>query len=987
MPTTPYTVLREYAPYISPYNIDLAKDVALYKQAKVDASRQAINQQVDYLMGQDIIKEGDREYLQNRMAETIGRINEIYAGADLSSDGIVRHIQGEISSVLDNRVMNAIAGTMEYRRMSSVLQELQESGDDSYSAMNAFVAMQPAYDWINDGKVGSRLGQLTYVPYFDYNKDLATKMKQIVDSHKGTTYEIPIYDDNGKPTGRMQKVTRDQMTPYQARQYAMAGLDQRALQQMQIEAQYLASSQPEAFSLEAARSYVGNTINEANEYLKALEAQRAGAEGDKEKLAFIDNEIKSVKADIKSYSENLANMTPETYSPYSGAYDVIMDRYGQNAAQLYSYDNSSYEMTVDQAYWNKLREDRENAEFAWRKFYQSELLRLKKQGNTPDDTDDTGGEDTPDTSGITRTQLPYTGEVSDVDKETEERFNKAFSDYETQYLRLSNNLPKVKMDYILSGINNDINEHHEASVYYGMNQQEAIMEWIRQNGGLANSDFWTLPDNATQQEKEALQTARQAYVGLIAAGANLAPEKERTRQEADIYRSALAEYAASHDDAADAIVHWAFSRLREDVDVSHVYPSITGPYTQYIPDNGFTKDHIEEVQSVLDVAGVLNVDLSKIYDYNPSTGTYFINFDAEGLNEDEAWFVDRMRALKERKAEIDQNKVLSVNEVIQGRNVREQILQARQSYLKANSPNITNISNDNQAKDYARSPGRQLSSLYESKRQQAGLFVPRNILSWSIYRSGLGDNGQPQYILVPTLASPDADRSGDNSPLGDEAQKYAVTLSQNDLVQNGIPVDESDSTLELGDYSSPRMPVVFASKNNLGYAEYLQSQGLDARYADVDNAKKALFDGIRKLMPTNGTTGAITENAGLNLMNTINFILDKSRYFAVAERGFDARTGFSSGIETTIYLIDPENKGKKPVEAITKRTPATGYADVRNRQIQTAPQVVFMQMLSDMVSDQIQYMMLGNESIESTSDLYRLQEMLMEKIGVRDADQ
>ena len=140
-------------------------------------------------------------------------------------------------------------------------------------------------------------------------------------------------------------------------------------------------------------------------------------------------------------------------------------------------------------------------------------------------------------------------------------------------------------------------------------------------------------------------------------------------------------------------------------------------------------------------------------------------------------------------------------------------------------------------------------------------------------------------------------------------------------------------------------------------------------------------------MPTNGTTGAITENAGLNLMNTINFILDKSRYFAVAERGFDARTGFSSGIETTIYLIDPENKGKKPVEAITKRTPATGYADVRNRQIQTAPQVVFMQMLSDMVSDQIQYMMLGNESIEDTSDLYRLQEMLMEKLGVKDADQ
>lgn len=988
MPTTPYTVLREYAPYISPYNIDLAKDVALYKQAKVDASRQAINQQVDYLMGQDIIKEGDREYLQNRMAETIGRINEIYAGADLSSDGIVRHIQGEISSVLDNRVMNAIAGTMEYRRMSSVLQELQESGDDSYSAMNAFVAMQPAYDWINDGKVGSRLGQLTYVPYFDYNKDLAAKMKQIVNSHKGTTYEIPIYDDNGKPTGRMQKVTRDQMTPYQARQYAMAGLDQRALQQMQIEAQYLASSQPEAFSLEAARSYVGNTINEANEYLKALEAQRAGAEGDKERLAFIDNEIKSVKADIKSYSENLANMTPGTYSPYSGAYNVIMNRYGQNAAQLYSYDNSSYEMTVDQAYWNKLREDRKNAEFAWKKFYQNELLNLKRQGKAPgnpDGTDNTSSQDAPDTSGITRTQLPYTGEVSDVDKETEERFNKAFSDYETQYLRLSNNLPKVKMDRILSGINSDINKYHESSVYYGMNQQEAIMEWIRQNGGLANSDFWSLPDNATHQEKEALQTARQAYVGLIAAGANLAPEKERLKRIDDLKAQARANAMSIYQGSDELFLNdwseWAIYEMSGRPMTGVAY----GSASRYFLDTDVLKKVQDRINEGLPGDGV---DLFKLYSESEN-GTYHLipdltEYEYYQLNDKERKLYNALVGDKPANGE---NAKRFEDAMFGKTNLRERISEINQGYIQKTSPYVTNISNDNQSKDYARSPGRQLSSLYESKRQQAGLFVPRNILSWSIYRSGIGDNGQPQYTLVPTLASPDADRSGDNSPLGDEAQKYAVTLSQNDLVQNGIPVDESDSTLELGNYSSPRMPVVFASKNNLGYAEYLQSQGMDVRYADVDNAKKALFDGIRKLMPTNGTTGAITENAGLNLMNTINFILDKSRYFAVAERGFDARTGFSSGIETTIYLIDPENKGKKPVEAITKRTPATGYADVRNRQIQTAPQVVFMQMLSDMVSDQIQYMMLGNESIEDTSDLYRLQEMLMEKLGVRDADQ
>ena len=62
-----YSILRQYAPYVSPYNIDLVKDVMMYKQQKVDAAREKIYTQVDYLMGQEIDKPEARAYMEDKM--------------------------------------------------------------------------------------------------------------------------------------------------------------------------------------------------------------------------------------------------------------------------------------------------------------------------------------------------------------------------------------------------------------------------------------------------------------------------------------------------------------------------------------------------------------------------------------------------------------------------------------------------------------------------------------------------------------------------------------------------------------------------------------------------------------------------------------------------------------------------------------------------------------------------------------------------------
>ena len=88
MATSQYSILRQYTPYISPYNIDLIKEVTLYKQGKVDANRAKMSQQIDYLMGQEIDKPEARAYMEDKMYNVLGRINDTFKGADLSSDGV-----------------------------------------------------------------------------------------------------------------------------------------------------------------------------------------------------------------------------------------------------------------------------------------------------------------------------------------------------------------------------------------------------------------------------------------------------------------------------------------------------------------------------------------------------------------------------------------------------------------------------------------------------------------------------------------------------------------------------------------------------------------------------------------------------------------------------------------------------------------------------------------------------------------------------------
>lgn len=346
-----YSILRQYAPYVSPYNIDLVKDVMMYKQQKVDAAREKIYTQVDYLMGQEIDKPEARAYMEDKMSGVIANINQKFKGVDLSSDGVTRAIQGEISSVLDDTVINAIAGTKEGKRMHKIISDLQINNPELYSAANAYVALKPYNEWVNDGKAGSRLAPLQYTPYTDYNKELKDRIDFISKLHKGAKVQIPILDKDGHPTGAVQEVTKDMLTPEQIASFALSGLSDKARQQMQVEAIYMVDSNPSLYSYNSVLGFMDKQISDKQKYVDALTADLSGLGSDPAKKEMVENEIKRAKSEIASMKSEFSRIDERTYDPYLGAMKVIENNFINNAAASYAYDNSSFIIKADELYW------------------------------------------------------------------------------------------------------------------------------------------------------------------------------------------------------------------------------------------------------------------------------------------------------------------------------------------------------------------------------------------------------------------------------------------------------------------------------------------------------------------------------------------------------------------------------------------------------------------------------------------------------------
>ena len=942
-----YSILRNYGKYVSPYNMDVMMQGMGYMQQKIDTNRQAINEYADYIINSDIIKPQDREYLQNRLNGLIQDVNNVYRKSNLASDGIARSIQARLGEALDTRVLNAIAGTREYRSFSQKIEDMKLNNPKQYSAINEAVALLPFYEWVNDGQVGTRMNPIHYTPYTDYNEEMNKMMKDFVSLNKGKKFSVPEIVD-GKPTGRMRDITVDEMSQSQIRSIAARSISQNAKAQMQIEGQYLAMTNPSMFSGMTTEQFVNKYVSGFDAEESVLLAKLKGAEASPSAKAAIEASLQEVREQRRALVEEATSFIGNNMNPARAGEFIVRNEFLDGVSARWSYNNSSESYSADDYYFKVRDLDFKEREFSWRQkskeIDQNLKLReimTKEGGNSP-------------------------GASSGVMIELEKVQPNVTPEniFDNQYIQNENNISIGEKDLIsslnpvdLRGIENDI--QNNPSIYPGGVNSENIMAWITNNGG-GSSSVLSSPEMVGR------------YEALMAANDNRKKYSKIMDEEVDYLTNAF-------DVATKNILNDAI----KDQDY------VTGGIDTYT-DNGMV--NARDVGKNGAVIGGKEYSAEDALKISSLIGLISENIDYVGHSADDNELMRSYVGLLNRYTGQDftSEDIIEFSKVF--KYLRNPVMKADISdlsdkdkilriigfnMLRANGPTLRREwSSSNVGRNIAKAV-QDSKTVYERRYDE---FAPR---SWSfsnstnaskedrrmhaklesllLARAGFlnKDSRLNNYILYarPT----DNPNTFDLVAMADGKNIATVQVTKEELDSMGYSLYERERNVRSEDYESKIIPVSFSATTNRPYQKWAQANSLGA-FATVENAAEEASRMVDKydIQSNDLATSELNKRA----IRIINTVLRNYKSYDVKAKGFPG------GVEVGIYFHGQAKTGT-PLKVLEYNT---DYADNIMKIINMCPQMYLTQAVVEAINKDV--IVKGRDINEQHSDLSNLLSVL-----------
>lgn len=944
-----YSILRNYGKYVSPYNMDVMMQGMGYMQQKIDTNRQAINEYADYIINSDIIKPQDREYLQNRLNGLIQDVNNVYRKSNLASDGIARSIQARLGEALDTRVLNAIAGTREYRSFSQKIEDMKLNNPKQYSAINEAVALLPFYEWANDGQVGTRMNPIHYTPYTDYNEEMNKMMKDFVSLNKGKKFSVPEIVD-GKPTGRMRDITVDEMSQSQIRSIAARSISQNAKAQMQIEGQYLAMTNPGMFSGMTTEQFVNKYVSGFDAEESVLLAKLKGAEASPSAKVAIEASLQEVREQRRALVEEATSFIGNNMNPARAGEFIVRNEFLDGVSARWSYNNSSESYSADDYYFKVRDLDFKEREFSWRQkskeIDQNLKLReimTKEGGNSP-------------------------GASSGVMIELEKVQPNVTPEniFDNQYIQNENNISIGEKDLIsslnpvdLRGIENDI--QNNPSIYPGGVNSENIMAWITNNGG-GSSSVLSSPEMVGR------------YEALMAANDNRKKYSKIMDEEVDYLTNAF-------DVATKNILNDAI----KDQDY------VTGGIDTYT-DNGMV--NARDVGKDGAVIGGKEYSAEDALKISSLIGLISENIDYVGHSADDNELMRSYVGLLNRYTGQDftSEDIIEFSKVF--KYLRNQVMKADISdlsdkdkilriigfnMLRANGPTLRREwSSSNVGRNIAKAV-QDSKTVYERRYDE---FAPR---SWSfsnstnaskedrrmhaklesllLARAGFlnkdKDSRLNNYILYarPT----DNPNTFDLVAMAGGKNIATVQVTKEELDSMGYSLYERERNVRSEDYESKIIPVSFSATTNRPYQKWAQANSLGA-FATVENAAEEASRMVDKydIQSNDLATSELNKRA----IRIINTVLRNYKSYDVKAKGFPG------GVEVGIYFHGQAKTGT-PLKVLEYNT---DYADNIMKIINMCPQMYLTQAVVEAINKDV--IVKGRDINEQHSDLSNLLSVL-----------
>ena len=946
MATSQYSLLRQYTPYTSPYNIDLIKDVMVYKQGKVDANREKMYDQIDYLMGQEIAKPQDRAYFESRMHDAISRINRNYKGADLSTDGVVRNIQGEISTVLDDKVLNAIAGTKEYKNLQKQIDYIRTNKPEAYSPINELDAEMPYLNWLSDGQTGSRLGSLRYVPYVDYKGNMTKRLQEFRKNNKGRKIQQPIYDSDGNPTGMMHEMEVDKMSGQQILNHLISSTSANELEQMAIEARYMAHTSPIFKDKDSVNSYLDSYVDRYDNEIAALNLQKGEAGDNPDMILELDSRIQEIR-NRRTEMISEINSIKNSNDVFSAANFIVKNNYYNEMMDTWSYDNTSYLRKKDDgvlAVWKEQRDREKHNSDMSKNILEMELLKkniskaksederlklenefFKRYGYYPTKKGGSGGNsgggsNNVNSNGIytTVTEVGFNTENEDLSKFVFDLMDKSEKSKKENMLSLWNTFTDAEK----KGLEELIKQ---SGINYGDNIsiEEKVYEYFDANGGIQNSYIASRKDrmdkiNAIHAANDRINWVKtpmeeidKMWDGIINSD-RLTGIAANYLKEKGILDSLAENYFGNVNYDTVSKISNAFKYASIALEFKHKNKS-NGDFVEYVSyvDNELSRKAVSELKKIFGDYDDINISdyikNGKLISYNDSPNT--IKFLSKLFDSGVETRVDFRNA---RESAYDKS---TMNDIISKSAFNDSIL-------------TYSFSEDDEDKN-VKENFKRLKGLYIQKAEiqgvDGGSFKKEENHSMSIKRVPDGSGGFINYLIKDT----DMDN--------------AVIVSNEDLSRNDFNIDFKSRNHSINDSETKRYSCrFFGGKDNENNFRNTIYNGLHSKATTVDS----IYEYIESTVPS---VSALDSDKKSILKSHIERMVSASEKLAVSAKG---REGVSvdqtpwRSLYVNFYDVDDRDKNATPVFVNTVNDVGE-FIDDEVRTVRDVPQFYFRNYLMD----------------------------------------
>ena len=360
--------------YKSSVPLDLINRGLATKQGQTDTVKQSVQGDLDNLGNTTFYKDSDRALVNDRIQNTVNSLNN-FAGSDLTDGRTQTALMGVVNGLTsDPDVVDRIMANRNYGKQRQAIDYIKQHHPEQYSGVNENYFNLQAADWMKDPN--KTAFNATYQPYNNYDADMNTAVKSILDNPDVQDQIMYTTDATGKKVPRLYHgVGMSQSITDVSRQKLLDGVNSAWNgandAQLQLEYKNAMATNGAAVATQHVQGLYKNYVEQATSYQNMANQARVSGQDPKQ---WQDQADKYSSAAIEA-ATNMGKLATGEVDPSSL---VTYDHYKYD--KLYQFADSHAYRKEGKVEWNPV--DMAYQKHIWDMQEEDHKAALKKKGDS-----------------------------------------------------------------------------------------------------------------------------------------------------------------------------------------------------------------------------------------------------------------------------------------------------------------------------------------------------------------------------------------------------------------------------------------------------------------------------------------------------------------------------------------------------------------------------------------------------------------------------